>query len=152
MFLKIKHNPLLIIFLLNFINYCIVFEWFYLNKDIITNILHSLIKQKYENKSKLSLLKKVKLKLLSLAKLHLYMSTLNFIKMWIFHQKFFKNISSLVYIKKLCLHVINLFNACLFTIFKTIKVFYKTLTTTVNNIFTYTVNIFNTDNLFWKIY
>lgn len=81
MFLKIKHNPLLIIFLLNFINYCIVFEWFYLNKDIITNILHSLIKQKYENKSKLSLLKKVKLKLLSIAKLHLYMSTLNFIKM-----------------------------------------------------------------------
>lgn len=56
MFLKIKHNPLQIIFLLNAINYCIVLEWFYLNKDIITHILHSFTKLKYEYKSKLSLL------------------------------------------------------------------------------------------------
>lgn len=81
MFLKIKYNFLLIIFFLNFINYCIVFEWFYLNKDIIINILYLLIKLKYENKFKLLFLKKVKFKFLSIVKLYFYMLILNFIKM-----------------------------------------------------------------------
>lgn len=80
--------------------------------------------------------------------------TLNFLKMWIFHQFFLKYTCIIInlYKKNLCLHAIDFFNACLFTIFKIIKVFYKTLTSTVNNFFIYKVNIFNTDNLFWKIY